>query len=559
MKVYILTARVINFKKSFVVLSFIACIGFAVDLWGGPIRTGSWSTESGDVGFYISQQTELDSLRVRITFTSGNCSGSIIKYAYGVSIIGGSFSKDLGSSYDGSTGSVSGTFSGDGTTCNGSYTYNNADCGTVSSSWTATPTGEAPLDEDTVQIVDPKFLNALIEEGVDANGSGIISHAEAESVHELILLVKEISDMTGIEAFVNLESLTCISNLLTSLDVSNNTALTYLNCGSNDLTTLDVSGNTGLINLNCRNNELTILDVSNNTALTDLDCHGNLLSSLDISNNSALEALHCSSNQLTALDVTQNTALQTLTCGKNQIISLNLSNNQNLGTDIFSNIDLDLSSMPTLTKVCVWVLPFPPGDIDLDVEGSPNLYFTTDCGDMDAPELFGYEDTLNQPASIRAMSTEDGMIYLVPDNTGRILEDILVACLDSVPAVAGEEVEISIADLASGEYLLYARDDSNNLSTPHVFTITGVGINPAVTGQIRIFPNPVNHQLDIQAEAFRRYSIEITTLNGRIVQQEAFEGKVHRLDLSSLQAGFYFITIRSKDFVKTEKIVKLSR
>ena len=38
---------------------------------------------------------------------------------------------------------------------------------------------EAPSEVDTVNIVDPNFLSSLIEQGVDANGSGFISAAEA--------------------------------------------------------------------------------------------------------------------------------------------------------------------------------------------------------------------------------------------------------------------------------------------------------------------------------------------------------------------------------------------
>ncbi|GIR60333.1 MAG: hypothetical protein CM15mP65_29140 [Crocinitomicaceae bacterium] len=53
------------------------------------------------------------------------------------------------------------------------------------------------------------------------------------------------------------------SNQITSLDVSQNTALTYLNCNINRLTSLDVSQNTALTYLNCNNNELISLDVRN--------------------------------------------------------------------------------------------------------------------------------------------------------------------------------------------------------------------------------------------------------------------------------------------------------
>jgi Leucine-rich repeat (LRR) protein len=49
------------------------------------------------------------------------------------------------------------------------------------------------------------------------------------------------------------------------------------------------------------NNQLTSLDVSQNTALTELDCNDNQLTSLNVSQNTALTYLDCSDNQLTSL------------------------------------------------------------------------------------------------------------------------------------------------------------------------------------------------------------------------------------------------------------------
>ena len=95
----------------------------------------------------------------------------------------------------------------------------------------------------------------------------------------------------------------CFDNQLTSLDVSNNTALNILFCQNNSLTSIDVSQNTALTNLSCLNTNLTILDVSQNTALSNLDCSYNQLTSLNVSQN-ALTHLDCSDNHLTSLDVT---------------------------------------------------------------------------------------------------------------------------------------------------------------------------------------------------------------------------------------------------------------
>ena len=64
---------------------------------------------------------------------------------------------------------------------------------------------------------------------------------------------KNISDLTGIEAFVNLKSLNCFDNQLTSLDVSSNTALKRLICSRNQLK--ECSHNTALIRLDCINSQ----------------------------------------------------------------------------------------------------------------------------------------------------------------------------------------------------------------------------------------------------------------------------------------------------------------
>ena len=90
--------------------------------------------------------------------------------------------------------------------------------------------------DDPVNIPDDMFLNALIKAGVDTNGDGQISNKEAWEITFLDLVYHGISDLTGIELFVNLDTLICSYNKLTTLDVSNNTALILLDCQYNDLT-----------------------------------------------------------------------------------------------------------------------------------------------------------------------------------------------------------------------------------------------------------------------------------------------------------------------------------
>jgi Leucine-rich repeat (LRR) protein len=164
-------------------------------------------------------------------------------------------------------------------------------------------------DAQNVNIPDTNFKNALISMGVDANEDGEISYTESEAITFLDISYRFILDSTGIEAFINLDSLDCTGNQLTSLDVSNNPSLKQLGCANNQLTGLDVSGLIGLTDLDCGVNQLTNLNVSDCDALIYLFCSINNLTSLDISDCNRLQQLYCGGNPLTSLDISNNKKL----------------------------------------------------------------------------------------------------------------------------------------------------------------------------------------------------------------------------------------------------------
>ena len=271
-------------------------------------------------------------------------------------------------------------------------------------------------DEPDVQvkIPDNNFLDALINQGVDANADGVITKREAEAITYMDVSYYFIQDLTGIEAFVNLDTLYamynqltsmniskctslvllscsnnwltslniskntalrelfCYNNRLTSLDVANNIALIALSCGLNHIDYLDVSNNTSLEKLSCTDNKLASLDVSKCTALKEIGCSGNLLTTLDVSIINSLSGLGCADNQLISLDISNNPAMEWLYCGDNQLTILDISNNPGLK-------NLHIENLPDLSEVCVWIMPFPPAGVNIYASGSPNIYFTVDC------------------------------------------------------------------------------------------------------------------------------------------------------------------------------------
>jgi hypothetical protein len=206
-------------------------------------------------------------------------------------------------------------------------------------------------EEDLVFIPSKEFLEKLVNSGADKNGDGLISFPEAEAVEVIVIPPSGISDLTGLEAFIKLDSLTITLNPLVGIDLSSNRLLRYLDITYCELNHLDLTNNVRLETLICGRNRLTAIDLSNNQALNTLIVNNNLLTSLDLSPISSLNTLIICGNQLSYLDISKHSLLT------------------KIGVD----------NMPMLTEVCVWTLPFPSGGIVVLQDYSPNIRYATNC------------------------------------------------------------------------------------------------------------------------------------------------------------------------------------
>jgi hypothetical protein len=210
------------------------------------------------------------------------------------------------------------------------------------------------INAQTTAIPDTAFEQKLLTLGIDSDGlvNGQILNSDAASVLSLNVNYAGISSLIGINAFVNLDTLTCFYNSLTSLDVSNCTMLRRLNCNRNNLTSLNVTNNLLLTQLSCFLNNLTNLDVTNNVDLILLDCAENRINQLDLTNNPDLLQIKCSTNNISNLDVSNNVDLFHLSCNYNNLNNLNLLSNTLLGylECNYNNLtSLDVSNSPDLT------------------------------------------------------------------------------------------------------------------------------------------------------------------------------------------------------------------
>jgi hypothetical protein len=196
-----------------------------------------------------------------------------------------------------------------------------------------------------VTVPDANFRAALIYK-YDFNNDNQIQNTEVDTVTKLSVTGLSISDLTGIEAFTNLQNLWCGNNQLSTINLAMNSNLIRLTCGNNQITTLNLSANPALTYLDCPQNQLTNLNLTTNTALYDVICSGNQLSTLSLGSNITLGALDAGGNNLTTINLSQNTGLTFLRIWDNHLTSLDVRSNTILNYFACNN-------NPNLTQICV--------------------------------------------------------------------------------------------------------------------------------------------------------------------------------------------------------------
>ncbi len=242
-------------------------------------------------------------------------------------------------------------------------------------------------------VPDDNFEQALISLGYDSGAlDDYVDTANINSISFLNISHEDISDLTGIEAFVSLTDLNFEGNTVTSVDLSGNVLLENLNASNNTLNTLDLSFTVNLITVVVSNNNLSQLNLDSNVNVLDLNVSSNVLASINVDRLVNLEKFDCSLNQLGSLDVTSNSNLKELYCQSNNFIQDKL-NIQNGANQILENFNA--TNNPDLSCILVddphAVISNPSGIYDNWFKDTTANYQTI-CDDADNDGVANADD-----------------------------------------------------------------------------------------------------------------------------------------------------------------------
>ena len=179
------------------------------------------------------------------------------------------------------------------------------------------------------QIPDVNFEQALIDLGIDKDGviNGSVATADIAGLTSLEIAGRGIEVLTGIQGFVSLEVLDCHNNLLQSMNLNENKALTFLDCSDNKLTSLTPAQLSELTYLDCSRNLIAEINLSGNKNLKEFYCQENKLTNINFKDNLELIALNCADNQFEVLNITFNWKIEQLDFSSNLLTYIDLSNN----------------------------------------------------------------------------------------------------------------------------------------------------------------------------------------------------------------------------------------
>ncbi len=359
-----------------------------------------------------------------------------------------------------------------------------------------------------VHIPDANFKAILLNDSaINLDADSEISLQEAQNyTGHIVCSNANISDLTGIEAFVNIWSLDCARNTISSLNLSANLGLQVLYCQQNLLASLEVSGCTMLENLDCSANQLTALDVSSNLQLQYLACYRNRnLGALDVSANLNLASLLCGVCNLSALDVSQCPALWCLNCAFNNISSLDLSQNSALGSlsCLNNNLEhLDLSQNAAL--------------VELICSGNPLAYLNLANG----------QNGILHRMDTRSTNWDGGILCFKVDDA----------------AYSQANWQGNLFNFSFGQTFSEDCEEAAPLSSVS---------RAAERVKLSLYPNPAKEAINFSLP--QKGLLRVVDLLGRVLIERDLEAGEQRIDISGLPTGLYLLQVNdaaAQRFVK---------
>jgi len=432
-----------------------------------------------------------------------------------------------------------------------------------------------------ITFPDENFKNALINHDpvIDTNGNGEIEISEAKAAIRILVFNANISQLTGIEYFINLEDLYFAGNNVTDVDLSSFPLLEKLSCANNNIENLDVSNNPNLRWFFCGHNELSQLNLDNNPNLTRLTIGNNYnIDEIDLQNNNQLELFRANHTNLSSLEISNLNELVTLNIDDTFITDIDISQNQNL--EAFSAEQTPLNEIDFNNNTLLKTVYLSNTNISfLDISTNINLRYininSTQISNLSTEHLTDLQIFIfsNTPFSTMNLSNNSQLCFVnggYSDNLEYVNlknENNELLTGDDSCYVYGVHTSYSfqpdalfwnsnILKYICVDDIVFAEQNFEWIPETTMF-IDDCSLSVSDNQNLNslIYPNPVNNILNIEAQEYIS-SIKISNILGQILIEKKSISNKEQIDVSSLKKGIYIVTIVIGKTRSSYKIIK---
>ncbi len=456
--------------------------------------------------------------------------------------------------------------------------------------------------EPVVNIPDVNMKAALVADTfINTNGDDEIQVSEAAAINQpLTGSGLGISDLTGIEAFINITGLDVSNNNLTSADITKNTKLLSLDISNNNLTGVDLTNNMELESLNLSNNNIINVDINQNVNL----------SSLFLNDNSVERAYLINGNNtlITSFDIRNNPNLVCIA-----VDNIDWSNTNWINKDNSAFFNTDCSSeweVYTEDETVSSVIENTPG-VDADGDGvvtyeeAQNFTGDLDLSGQNVSDITGLEAFSNASSINISGNIITDISNLLSANTVVVSSKItgqkkrvnlneselseLYVANNLIESIDAREIYSLIKlDVSNNSLSTLFLDNGSNTSLTDLNTIgnanlgciqvdnvdyannaagwlkdsftiystncqAALSIDELLAKSLKLYPNPVKDKFKVElSNQFTLEKIELYNLIGKKIIQTGEE----QVNLSHLPSGIYMAVIKTNKGSMTKKIVK---
>lgn len=199
-----------------------------------------------------------------------------------------------------------------------------------------------------------------------------------------------------------------------------------------------------------------------------------------------------------------------------------------------------------------------------DQQGEPGIFgsftFTESKLDITAPELLLVTTGIFDIGTyLQVLTNEESRVYLVPEGTPGNADSLNANAVAIIDVLANAKGYFATDQLNSGDYVVYAQDSSNNISSASLLITLQSSVNTkpisASSGTTASY-DPVNKTIIVNST--RQFNqVAVFNIHGKNVGILKYVGKEIEFHTFGLPSGIYFVQVYEESGkIITKKLVK---